>query len=304
MPTTVEEARTRGNDAHVITKIRPKLNRAEGVIADAGQPRSGQFGSDRVADTVRFETVVIERRVLIRDCLVRCLKDSMRNDVIGSFSTVEEWLKERSLTPASPVIVLCSAERTEAEVDRDVALLSQADAGISIVILSDREDAGSVLNALDKGARGYITTSMAFDVAVHAIRLVRAGGTFVPARTLITSRVSIEKLPSESEKVRDSLFTARQAMVVESLRQGKANKIIAYERNMCESTVKVHVRNIMKKLGARNRTEVAFMMNGMEGKTQQAEFSKSRIACCNQLSAALPASRRLGPQPTLDHHRP
>jgi DNA-binding NarL/FixJ family response regulator len=55
------------------------------------------------------------------------------------------------------------------------------------------------------------------------------------------------------------MFTARQTAVVEALRRGKANKIIAYELNMRESTVKVHVRNIMKKLRARNRTEVAFM---------------------------------------------
>jgi hypothetical protein len=48
------------------------------------------------------------------------------------------------------------------------------------------------------------------------------------------------------------------AITPASLREGKANKIIAYELNMCESTVKVHVRNIMKKLKARNRTEVAF----------------------------------------------
>jgi DNA-binding NarL/FixJ family response regulator len=38
-----------------------------------------------------------------------------------------------------------------------------------------------------------------------------------------------------------------------------ANKLIAYELNMCESTVKVHIRNIMKKLNATNRTQVAYL---------------------------------------------
>ena len=55
----------------------------------------------------------------------------------------------------------------------------------------------------------------------------------------------------------------RQEAVVEALRQGKANKIIAYELNMQESTVKVHVRNIMKKLNAKNRTEVAYLTRNM-----------------------------------------
>jgi DNA-binding NarL/FixJ family response regulator len=56
------------------------------------------------------------------------------------------------------------------------------------------------------------------------------------------------------------MFTAREADVVEALRQGKANKIIAYELNLCESTVKVHIRSIMRKLKATNRTEVAYKL--------------------------------------------
>jgi DNA-binding CsgD family transcriptional regulator len=51
--------------------------------------------------------------------------------------------------------------------------------------------------------------------------------------------------------------TAREAAVVRALQQGKSNKVIAYELNMCESTVKVHVRNLMKKMKARNRTDLA-----------------------------------------------
>ena len=59
----------------------------------------------------------------------------------------------------------------------------------------------------------------------------------------------------------DSMFTARQIEVVNALRRGKANKIIAYELNLRESTVKVHIRNIMKKMKATNRTEVAYKLN-------------------------------------------
>jgi DNA-binding NarL/FixJ family response regulator len=47
--------------------------------------------------------------------------------------------------------------------------------------------------------------------------------------------------------------------VVRAIQQGKSNKVIAYEMNMCLSTVKVHVRNIMRKLDAKNRTTVAMV---------------------------------------------
>jgi DNA-binding NarL/FixJ family response regulator len=51
--------------------------------------------------------------------------------------------------------------------------------------------------------------------------------------------------------------TARELAVIRALQQGKSNKVIAYELNMCESTVKVHVRNLMKKMKAKNRTDLA-----------------------------------------------
>ncbi len=58
-------------------------------------------------------------------------------------------------------------------------------------------------------------------------------------------------------------LSPRQILVAKALRQGTPNKVIAYDLNMCESTVKVHVRHIMKKLKAKNRTQVAFLTNSM-----------------------------------------
>jgi DNA-binding NarL/FixJ family response regulator len=67
---------------------------------------------------------------------------------------------------------------------------------------------------------------------------------------------------------RTGVFTHRQLQVVEAIKKGKPNKIIAYELNMCESTVKVHVRTIMKKLHARNRTQVAYLYSASAGLEQ------------------------------------
>jgi DNA-binding NarL/FixJ family response regulator len=69
-------------------------------------------------------------------------------------------------------------------------------------------------------------------------------------------------LPAPGE-VSAVTFTERQTAVIQAIRIGKANKTIAYELNMCESTVKVHVRNIMKKLRATNRTQISFIAHQM-----------------------------------------
>ena len=134
---------------------------------------------------------------------------------------------------------------------------------LPVVILSDGEDLHQIRAAIDSGARGYIPTSLKLAVAVEALRLVRAGGVFVPATSVMTAPQYHVGGPRWGEREQAPAFTPRQAAVVEAIAHGKPNKLIARELNMCESTVKVHVRRIMKKLGAKNRTEVALIANGL-----------------------------------------
>ena len=91
------------------------------------------------------------------------------------------------------------------------------------------------------------------------MHLVCAGGTFAPANALLSS--SGARDGAEGAPLIEG-FTQRQAQILDCLRRGMANKLIAYELNMCESTVKVHIRNIMKKLKATNRTQVVYLTNG------------------------------------------
>ena len=114
-----------------------------------------------------------------------------------------------------------------------------------------------VLSALKCAARGYIPANIGIGVAAEAIALARAGGVFVPASSLLAAKEMITS-STTAAKCGDHSFTPREMSVADALRRGKSNKIIAYEMNLCESTVKVHIRNIMKKLHATNRTEVAY----------------------------------------------
>jgi DNA-binding NarL/FixJ family response regulator len=209
---------------------------------------------------------VVDRRVLLRECLVRCLKNANENCAVLDFATVAEWQGVAAAHPAT-VIILCTQDGDGGEAERELAYLSQEGIDVPVVVVSDAEDSEQILSALENGARGYIPTSMSLDVAVRAMRLVEAGGTFVPASTIIATRRRDEGADVKLSHL--GTFTARQAAVLEGLRQGKANKQIAYELNMSEGTVKVHVRNIMRKLKARNRTEVAFLISSGPAATSE-----------------------------------
>ncbi len=241
--------------------------------ADAGKSqRSGKM-------------VVIERKRLLRDCLTRCLEVSTLSRVDG-FDSVEAF-KRASLDSEISVILVSltmADDVSDTLAGISAALADKQSQDVPVVIMCDADEPRGILAAMASGAKGFIPTATDLDVAVEAVRLVRAGGTFIPecilkaAKANATGTVKSETRQSTAAKSptgsaaepgpaksslvsasRLSLLTARQAAVVEALRRGKANKTIAYELDMRESTVKVHVRNIMKKLNAKNRTEVAYL---------------------------------------------
>jgi DNA-binding NarL/FixJ family response regulator len=205
--------------------------------------------------------VVIEKRTLLRETLALAIR-ALTGQAVLSFPSVEKWLESSNSSPVSLVLVCTSSPRDVEEVRQLLLLVSPPACHVPSILLSDIEDADRIVDALDQGARGYIPTSVPLDVAIEAMRLVRAGGVYVPASSLVAARRSLDEGPSKQNNSSPRL-TARQLAVAEALRKGRANKMIAYELGMRESTVKVHVRNIMRKLKAHNRTEVAFMMNGL-----------------------------------------
>jgi DNA-binding NarL/FixJ family response regulator len=202
--------------------------------------------------------VLVDRRVLSRECLAYALKAADPGSSILSFSSAAEWIEQSQGMSSACVIILHTNQLHGQELGRELALIKQAAGAPPVVLLSDVEDPEEIIGALNSGVQGYMPSSMSLSVAVEAMRFVAAGGTYVPVSSLLTCRRAIETSDQTVADPNGNGFTSRQTAVLKALREGKANKIIAYELNMCESTVKVHVRNIMKKLKARNRTEVAF----------------------------------------------
>jgi DNA-binding NarL/FixJ family response regulator len=226
------------------------------VARERFQSREGSSPAPVALPSAQTTIVIIEPRALIRDCLLQSLQLLTKGDNVVAYGTIEEWRKATGQPAPATIILLCPAGRKAGEKCVDIGRLPD---DIPVVLLSDLEEAEQIFQALDSGAKGYIPTSIPLHVAVEALHLVKAGGVFVPASSLISSRRSIEEHAHAAKNQGYGMFTARQAAVVNALRQGKANKRIAYELNMQESTVKVHIRNIMRKLKAKNRTEVAVL---------------------------------------------
>jgi DNA-binding NarL/FixJ family response regulator len=215
--------------------------------------------------TERNLTVIIEQRAFVRDCLMRGLENSCANIRVEAYACLTDWLDRCHTPDASTVLLLSGHGRATNDLqDHWEKALEALGGGVPVVLLAEEEDPDYIKAALNDGVRGYIPTSMPLSVAIDAIQLVRAGGIYIPASSFLRDRQRSSTLEQSQLRSKPSglleLFTIRQSAVVQELLKGSSNKIIAYNLAMNESTVKVHVRNIMKKLKARNRTHVAFLL--------------------------------------------
>jgi DNA-binding NarL/FixJ family response regulator len=205
------------------------------------------------------DIVVIERRALIRDCLAAAL-GSIGGCRVLPFQSAEEWVAAADrLSPSLILLGIAAAGRDLAWLRREISLIKQARPATPVVVLSQSEAAHEVLAAIEAGASGLIPANLPLPVAIQALRLVKLGGMYVPVDSLNAARQMQDAARRTSLNHR--ALTDTQAAVVQAIRRGKSNKAIACELDMRESTVKVHVRNIMKKFEAKNRTEIAIMAN-------------------------------------------
>ena len=138
---------------------------------------------------------------------------------------------------------------------------------IPVVALLQTCDASVAARLIERKVSGLITADSTIDVTVAALRYARAGGSFAPPSLWRSAHLAQPSQPLtlraetlELANHQETSFTPREIEVLHRLRQGLQNKIIAFELGISESTVKVHLRNVMKKLHASNRTQVAFML--------------------------------------------
>lgn len=228
-----------------IRSIRPEARRLAPRVADALDPS--------------IDIVVIDDRALMRECFAMSLGMVYEGISVLCFSSIAEWLAVADRHAGVSLILLCRGGLKDATDSGEISTLQAIDNPVPVIVVSEEEDVEEVQRVIHLGARGFIPASVDLRLAVMAMHLVRAGGTYLP-ESILQAQLPQPKV-DERKLQFGGRFTERQAAVLDALRQGKPNKIIAYELNMRESTVKVHIRNVMKKLNAKNRTEVAFMTN-------------------------------------------
>jgi two-component system nitrate/nitrite response regulator NarL len=132
----------------------------------------------------------------------------------------------------------------------------------AVIILTVSEEAEELAQALRDGARGFLVKNIDVDALTAAVRRA-ARGEPVVADSMMTKLVAQFRAqpagapgPAPMSAEREKL-TSREREIVQCLARGESNKEIARRLDVAESTVKIHVQNILKKLNLTSRVQVA-----------------------------------------------
>ena len=124
-------------------------------------------------------------------------------------------------------------------------------ADVPIVMLSGSIRHQDMTNALEHGANGYLPKTLGGDAMLNALRLVISGEKFIPSALYEEAGSDGRNSPEDGPL---STLTPRETEVLEQLLEGKSNKEIAAVLDLQVVTVKLHMKGILRKLGAANRT--------------------------------------------------
>jgi DNA-binding NarL/FixJ family response regulator len=195
----------------------------------------------------RIRLLVVEDHFLVRVGLISATEIEPDLQVVGEASSGPQAIQLfRELRPDVVIMDLRLPGMSGIEATRT---LTREFPGAVVLVLTSHAGDEDIYRALQAGARGYVLKEMPREKLLEAIRAVHAGRRFIPPE--VATRLA-ERMPQ-------SELTPRELEVLRLLAQGLHNREIGQALAIAEGTVKVHVINILGKLGAADRTQAATM---------------------------------------------
>ncbi len=214
--------------------------------------------------------ILADDHSLVRDSLRQYISMLADDVVIDEASDLAEVMAHAN-GAQKPDLILLDLQMPGMNSVASIADVRKAFGSPPIVIISANADSTIIAGALKNGANGYIPKTMNGKSLVTALRLVLDGETYVPPALLNAkeTRATAAALPG-NEPARYipgglSRLSAREAAVLRLLISGKSNKEIARELDLQEVTVKVHLRNVYRKINATNRTDAVRIILSQTG---------------------------------------
>jgi two-component system nitrate/nitrite response regulator NarL len=221
--------------------------------------------------------VLIDANKLFREGLKALFTDG-EFQITKEASHLAEALPMLGMGEAPQLIVVDPAATSEAV--RTVETLKAHCPDSRLVLLTTQLDPNVMASALQAGADGYLMKDISLDALAQSLRLVMLGEKVLPthlAALLISGKVS-GTANMDAPAARRGL-SQREVQILRRLLSGDSNKLIANFLGITEATVKVHLKGLLRKINATNRTQAAIwaLNNGFAEGAESVPSTSSKL---------------------------
>lgn len=204
--------------------------------------------------TKSIRILLVDDHTLFRSGIRLLLQRSEDFEVVGEAADGLEGVKRAK--ELEPDIVLLDLHMPGLSGLDAIGLLLQDRPACQVVLLTVSEDAEDLGQALKKGAAGYLLKNIDADFLLQALRRVMQSDAVISPE-MTAKLVANFRKPETLFDADFKKLTPREREMLAQLTLGLANKEIARKLNVAESTVKIHLQSILKKLGVNNRVQAA-----------------------------------------------
>lgn len=205
----------------------------------------------------KIRILLVDDHDLFRSGIKALLQRQSDLEVVGEAGDGLEGVKLIEQTPADVLLLDCDLPSMKGyEV---LAQIREAHPNLAVIMLTVSEDYDTLGECLRLGARGYLLKNIDQEFLLRSIRSVYQGESVISPQmmTKFVTRLANQDEPSAREASDPATLTRREKETLRWIARGVSNKEIARAMGLAESTVKVHVQSILRKLGVASRVQAA-----------------------------------------------
>lgn len=211
--------------------------------------------------TEKIRLLVVDDHTLFRRGLTALLSQDERFEIVGEAGDVSEAL--RVLPSVRPDLVLLDNHLPGVKGVDAIASFKDGQAELRVMMLTVSEDEDDLAKALQGGADGYLLKTSESDQLCDAIVKVNEGQSMVSPQMMgklvaaLRGQTAAPASSPQPEPQAIDKLSPREKEILLLIAKGQSNKVIARELDIAETTVKIHVQHIFKKLDLSSRVQAA-----------------------------------------------
>lgn len=215
-------------------------------------PPAGGASRELLMRTIRV--LIADDLALVRHGIRALLTNVEDVEVVGEVATTDDAV--RFAKELQPQVVLMDQDMADSL--QATRAIKEAVTDVEVIVMTDRLDELKALQAIEAGATGYILKDIPIGNLTAAFRSVCNGRAFFHpeiTRKLIARLMHLTREQRARMRLESDGLTSRELDILIELAKGATDREIAAKLVVAEGTVKTHIRHILRKLGARNRTQ-------------------------------------------------